>query len=287
MTTGIRPGGWPQGAAVVLDIPTKDGVYVVTPAMAKSWLEHRNLERNRRYSTAIEAKYAAEMRAGLWKTTHQGIAFDWDGFLLDGQHRLGAIVRIDQSVQLDVRVGCDPNTFDVLDVGHKRAVNQLVNHTHAKTMSAAARYLGAIDGSIRTGHIRQGVYAHTPSSAEVLKVIGDWPELGNFAASAAHCRKRAQVLAAPHLAVLAQASRTRYADRIPSWLDGVAYGENLAGSDPRLHLRNRFTSERRALINQQPMSYALIVRAWNAYANEASMGVLRVRGDEQMPTVAA
>lgn len=285
--TKPRPRLAVQPDAEVLDIPTENGVYLVAPAMAKSWLEHRNLERNRRYSSAIEAKYASEMRAGLWKTSHQGIAFDWDGFLLDGQHRLGAIVRYGHPVKLDVRVGCDPNTFDVLDVGHKRAANQLIQHTHAKTMSAAARFLGAIDGTIRSGVTRQGVYAHRPSSAEVLQVIADWPELANFAASAAHCRKRAQVLAAPHLAVLAQAARTRYADRVPSWLDGIAYGESLTGTDPRLHLRNRFASERRALTNQQPMSYALIVRAWNAHATEASMGVLRVRGDEQMPVVAS
>ncbi|MFE6486615.1 hypothetical protein ACFVGN_27280 [Streptomyces sp. NPDC057757] len=268
-------------------IPEANGVVTVTAAMAKSWLEHRNLERNRRYSTAIETKYATEMSAGLWKTTHQGIAFDWDGFLLDGQHRLGAIVRVDKPIRLDIRVGCDPDTFDVLDVGHKRAVNQLVQHPHAKVMSSAARFLGAVDGMIRTGRIRGGAYAANASSAEILQVIELWPELGTFAASAVHCRLKGQILAAPHLAVLAQASRTQHADRIPSWLDGLAYGENLTGSDPRLHLRNRYATERRALLHQQPMSYALIVRAWNSYATGASMGVLRVRGEDHLPAVVA
>jgi hypothetical protein len=152
-------------------------------------------------------------------------------------------------------------------------------------MSAAARYLGAIDGTITTGHIRMGIYAKAPSGAETLTVINNWPELGNYAASAAHCRVRAQILAAPHLAVLAQAARTQYADRIPTWLDGLAYGENLTGADARLHLRNRFASDRRALNAQQPIAYGLIVKAWNAYAADSSVGVLRVRGDEQMPQV--
>lgn len=266
-------------------IPDKDGVYTVTPAMAKSWLEHRNLERNRVYSDNIAAKYATDMRAGRWKTTHQGIAFDWDGFLLDGQHRLGAIVINGKPVELDVRVGCDPSTFDVLDTGHKRAANQMIHHPHRKIMSSAARFLGVVDGTIRSGNIRGGVYAHTTSSAEVLEVVANWPELGTFAASAQHVRNRAQIIAAPHLAVLAQASRTQYADRIPTWLDGLAFGENLTGSDSRLHLRNRFAADRRALNAQQPMAYALIARAWNAYAVGADMGVLRVRGEDHMPEV--
>lgn len=266
-------------------IPEADGPVTVTPAMAKSWLDNRNLERNRRYSPAIEARYAAEMRAGLWKTTHQGIAFDWDGFLLDGQHRLGAIVKADKPIRLDVRVGCDPGTFDVLDVGHKRAANQLIQHTHAKIMSAAARFLGVIDGTIRTGDTRGGVYAMRASTAELLAVVEAWPELGTFAASAVHVRSKGQILAAPHLAVLAQAARTQYADRIPTWLDGLAYGENLTGTDPRLHLRNRMAAERRALMTQQHTAYALVMKAWNAYATETAMGVLRVRGDEGMPQV--
>jgi hypothetical protein len=266
-------------------IPETDGIITITPAMAKSWLEHRNLERNRRYSRAIAARYAAEMRASLWKTTHQGIAFDWDEFLLDGQHRLGAVVIVNQPITMQVTVGCDPDTFDVLDTGYKRAANQMVNHPHAKVMSAAARFVGVIDGSITTGQIHYGVYAHNPSSAELLDVISRWPELGTFAASAAHCRTKGQILAAPHLAVLAQAARTQHADRIPTWLDGIAHGENLTGTDPRLHLRNRFATDRRALTTQRAMAYALIVRAWNAYATNAPMGVLRVRGDEQMPQV--
>ncbi|WP_129307972.1 hypothetical protein [Streptomyces sp. L2] len=281
---------WPQAASPsnVLDIPIRNGVYVVTPAMAKSWLEHRNLERNRRYSSTIEAKYAAEMRAGLWKTTHQGIAFDHDGFLLDGQHRLGAIVRLNQPIQLDIRVDCDPDTFDVLDTGHKRTAHQMLgSQAHAKVVSAAARFLGALDGTIRTGHIRSGVFAVSPSSAEVLAVVEAWPELGTHAASAVFCRSKGQILAAPHLAVLSQAARTRYADKIPMWLDGLAYGENLTGADPRLHLRNRMASERAALNRQQPTAYTLIVKAWNAHAQGASMGVLRVRAEEAIPSVIA
>jgi hypothetical protein len=269
----------------IADIPTTSGIHTVTPAMAKSWLEHRNIERNRRFSSALATKYAAQMNAGQWKITHQGMAFDWDGFLLDGQHRAGAIVILGKPIDMDIRIGCDPDTFDVLDSGNRRAAHQMISHAHAKTISAGARYLGAITGNITTGHIRGGIYATSATTAEVLAIAIEWPELGTYAASAAYCRSRAQILAAPHLAVLAQAARTRYADRIPTWLDGLAYGENLTGTDPRLHLRNRFASDRSALNAQPPMAYALIVRAWNAYAQGTSMGVLRVRGEDHMPTV--
>lgn len=266
-------------------LPITNGIITVTPGMAKCWLEHRNLERNRNYSHNIASRYAADMRAGRWKTTHQGPAFDWDEFLLDGQHRLGAVVLNGTAIDMYVTVGWDPAVFDVLDSGQRRTAHQMINHPHSRVMTSAARFLGAIDGTLRDSILSGGVYAKSTGTAEVLKVVQAWPELGTFAASAQHVRTRAQVLASPHLAVLAQASRTQYADRIPVWLDGLAYGENLTGLDSRLHLRNRFASDRRALNSAQPMAYGLIVRAWNAYAVGADMGLLRVRGEDHMPEV--
>lgn len=266
-------------------LPKQHTVMAITPEIAENWLEHRNLERNRKYSRLIEAKYAAEIRAGLWKTSPQGVSFDWDGFLLDGQHRLGAIVKTGITVELFVTVGWDPDCFVVLDTGHKRNVAQLITHPHSKLMSSAARYVGVVTGQLRTGMIRGGVYAHGASTGDVFAVVQQWPELGTYAASAQHVRNKAQILAAPHLAVLAQASRTQYADRIPSWLDGLAWGENLTGLDARLHLRKRFAGESRALKTAQAMAYGLVVQAWNAYAVGQPLDALRGRGEDCTPEV--
>jgi hypothetical protein len=269
----------------MIPLPAEHTVMAITPDTAENWLEHRNLERNRKYSRLIEAKYAAEIRAGLWKTSPQGVSFDRDGFILDGQHRLGAIAKTGITTELFVSVGWDPDCFDVLDSGYKRATAQMIVHPHSKLMTSAGRYLGAITGQIRTGMVRGGVYVHGSSGAEILRVVNAWPELGTFAASAQHIRSKAQIIAAPHLAVLAQASRSQYCDRIPMWLDGLAYGDGLTGVDPRLHLRKRFAEERRALANAQAMAYGLIVTAWNAYATKTPMPELRACGEDSMPEV--
>lgn len=52
----------------------------VTPALAAAWLEH-NHKQNRPVREHRVRMYAAEMIAGRWLTTHQGIAFDADGHL--------------------------------------------------------------------------------------------------------------------------------------------------------------------------------------------------------------
>lgn len=61
----------------------------VTPDMAKEWLK-RNANNRPLKMNRIDA-YVRDMKAGKWLLTHQGIAFDDAGNILDGQHRLTAV----------------------------------------------------------------------------------------------------------------------------------------------------------------------------------------------------
>ena len=60
------------------------------------------------------------MRHDEWLVTHQGIAFDVNGVLVDGQHRLAAIIEADRPVELTVFTEVAEGTFDVLDIGKRR-----------------------------------------------------------------------------------------------------------------------------------------------------------------------
>lgn len=63
----------------------------ITPEQAEDYLKYRN-EKNRPIRKKAVGRFAADMRAGRWTITHQGIAFGADGSLMDGQHRLAACV---------------------------------------------------------------------------------------------------------------------------------------------------------------------------------------------------
>lgn len=91
----------------------------ITPEMAKKWLEHGN-NKNRKMSKPKVAALAKEMRSGNWKLTHQGIAFDSTGRLLDGQHRLQAIIDAKATVEIVVSKGMDPSSMLAVDLGVRR-----------------------------------------------------------------------------------------------------------------------------------------------------------------------
>ena len=85
----------------------KVAIEVITPRQAEAYLA-ANVG-NRPVLRAVVARYAREMAAGNWLLTHQGIAFDSQGKLVDGQHRLMAIIEAGRAVQMvvtrDIHVG--------------------------------------------------------------------------------------------------------------------------------------------------------------------------------------
>lgn len=299
MTTSPTPRHLPNLAIVPtagtipagpLHIPAAPVVMLITPEIAADWLENRNVE-NRRKSNVAARKYARLIQAKRWKCTHQGIAFDRDGFLIDGQHRLMAIVATKVSTKLFVIPfveGMDDNTFDVLDSGHRRQAAQLLKGPGANARAAAARYLGVVDGSFGPeSQIAQDIVATSVETPDVLEVVKEWPELMEWASVMGTANRNAHIPPGPHLAVLAQAERSPHRDRVESWLDGINSGAGLGPRDPRLLIRNRFISGTRLAHGHagQCMAYRLLVKAWNAHAVGGSLGVLRASDGEARPEV--
>ena len=64
---------------------------LITPEGAAALLRHNAGNRNLR-STVVE-HYADQMKRNEWQATHQAIAIGADGSIIDGQHRLSAIIR--------------------------------------------------------------------------------------------------------------------------------------------------------------------------------------------------
>ena len=72
----------------------------IDPEMAELYLS--TMERNRVLTKKKVLEYAKHMASGTFYLHHQGIAFDQDECLIDGQHRLQAVVRSGCTVQMTV-----------------------------------------------------------------------------------------------------------------------------------------------------------------------------------------
>jgi len=92
---------------------------LVTPAIANDLLQ-LNVN-NRKFKEKIVFKYAKEMSENRWKRgTGEMIKIATDGTILDGQHRLFAVIKSNKSVYFHFALELDPSIYDVLDSGSLR-----------------------------------------------------------------------------------------------------------------------------------------------------------------------
>ena len=98
----------------------------VSPEIAWEWLENCNTN-NRRVNEKHVRRLARDMVEGNWVLTHEGIAFDKHGKLIDGQHRLWAITEADVTVDMYVWRNIDPNVRIAIDCGKSRSMADVLN----------------------------------------------------------------------------------------------------------------------------------------------------------------
>lgn len=99
----------------------------VGPALAEEFLK-RNTCNYRKLRPQWVSKRAADMLAGRYKHTHQGIAFDKDGNLIDGQHTLSAIIESGCTIEIPVTYNLDKDAADAIDQGGGRRVIDILKN---------------------------------------------------------------------------------------------------------------------------------------------------------------
>lgn len=115
----------------------------IDPILAALYLEG-NLE-NRRISKRVVARYAKEMREGRWKKNGSTISIFDNGKrvrLLNGQHRLLALIEADVTLTFLIVPEESEDVFNTIDTGYNRNVSQLLSlagHSNTNALQAMCR----------------------------------------------------------------------------------------------------------------------------------------------------
>lgn len=96
----------------------KYAIEVIGPDRARELLKKN--KRNRKVAQATVEGYAADMVAGLWQLTGEPIQIGSKGTILNGQHRLHAVILAGTDVTFSVLYGCSEGNFKVIDQPRKR-----------------------------------------------------------------------------------------------------------------------------------------------------------------------
>lgn len=259
------PGIFPEGPSY--------NIVDVTPELAEKWLTQNTHNRNLR-ETAVQA-YARDMTAGNWAENGEAIKFAKDGTLLDGQHRLKAVVQAGVTIKMLVVTGLEHQAQETMDDGRKRSLSDalaLRGEQNAVTLGAVLR---------RTLMWQQGKYrntgTYTPTNTECLTFLQQHPEARDSANIAKHLRAPTKlpssVLGLTHWVF------TRIDAEDSSWFfDRLGTGANLEQHHPILTLRKRAGEmEKESGRVPEDVLLAFVIKTWNAYRNGEQMKLLRFR----------
>lgn len=97
--------------------------------------------RNRNLMSSLSERYSRDQREGYWQTTHEALAFAQNGTLIDGQHRLTAIVQSGLAVWMLVVRGLPDSVIEVINRGRTRTLAhtlQIMGYAHSDSRTVAA-----------------------------------------------------------------------------------------------------------------------------------------------------
>ena len=263
----------------------------MTPEWARDILSKHN-KSNRPIKNTAVAKLIKAIQGGEWKLTHQGIAFDWHGNLIDGQHRLIAISRANATVPISISTNCDPSTFIACDIGTARTSSDVLS-VNGVTKNDATIIGAAIGIVIRymkypslvwVGKVAQ--VSHT----EILDYYNHWYEWEPATKLVAKAY-RGHRFATPSnvLALIVLARNTGHDwQTITAFAEGLGSGANLASDSPLLVYRNYLQhpgAKPHTATSIQQHRFACIIKAFNYYAQRKPLKIFKQPSYPPMPAI--
>lgn len=250
----------------------------ITPQLAEEWLEKYNFN-NRPLNNRHVLELVKEMEAGRWQLNGDTIRFSNDR-LIDGQHRLAAIVKAQVTIQSVVVRGLSDFVFATIDEGKKRSGGDTfatIDEDYPTRLSAAlgiiARYF---DGKMMFGGT---IY----SNGELLEILKKHPE----ARQSIRKQYQGRTLV-PHSII--DACHYLFSRKDPQmadlFIDKLITGIGLEQGSPILRLRERLVAN-----SLQPAKLpkihilALSIKAWNFTRQGATVKVLKFSPDETFPKI--
>lgn len=164
----------PESSEAMGDLGTiKASILNVTPLLAEQLLSHN--PRNRKVNQLWVEHLTSCMERGAMMFTGESIILGTDGRLLDGQHRLHAVVRSGVTTPFVVVFGVDPAAQDAMDVGKSRKVADMISmdgiRYHHAVASAARLALGypKVNNNLPVHRSRAEEAAYVREHAEALE----------------------------------------------------------------------------------------------------------------------
>ena len=250
----------------------------VTPEQASEWLA--NNTHNRKLRTHQVAAMVRDIQEGRWKWNGDSIKFAKDGTLLDGQHRLHAIVESGQPIEMLVINGLDKATQATMDTGAKRSgadVLKLNGEKNYTVLAAALRSAILWDAGIRN----MGGGNRVTTNGDLVDYLEAHPEMRNHVEAYNTLRRGLRLPASVGVTAIKLFTEID-AEDAKYFFDRLASGEGLYRGEPIFEARRLLKEDEATTSNTRAgrtstWKMAILIKAWNKYRNGETIKQLSYR----------
>lgn len=249
-------------------------IVTVTPTMAEEWLK-ANVENNRNQRLRDITKYSRDMMNGDWSWTAEPIRFNQDGHLVDGQHRLMAIIKANVCMPFLIVYGLDIDAIRDFDTGIKRGFNdalKMKGHSDPSTRASLVTHLYVWEQWKKSNRATRPIFkSSNASQAEKSNIDKKYEISINELLPKARlvsdkCRTTTAVIGLAWILF-----RELDVEKADLFMDALKEGTDLKNGNPILVLRDRFIdlkvdkqiNKKGTIPNEIPL--ALMIKAWNKW----------------------
>lgn len=259
-------------------------ICTVTPELARSWME-KNIGNRPKYPSNTK-KLVTAINAGKWKMTGDPIRFSASGKLIDGQHRLMAIIETGKQVPCVVMRDLGDDIFDVIDSGKPRGKVDVLSIEYGLPIDTSGVLSTATSLAIDYARGQFG-FGGKADKSELIVFIDQNSEIITSAEYAQKLPKTSSPTPRSIAAFFHFHATKKSEEDANKFLERFMVGAVNGTDDNLLHLRNLCTS---AKVIRRPISTTEVlwrlIKIWNAeqrgkpikYFNNTS-----VRKDESFP----
>jgi hypothetical protein len=221
----------------------------------------------------------AEMKRGCFRITGESIKVSKNGNLLDGQHRLTAIVKTGIDINMLVVRGLDDDAFKYIDTGRTRKASDVLGIEGVKNPARVASMIKFIINFNRGAWSAAANSDGRKSTRLTNADVSDYNEKNG--ASLADSipygfNKENRLIAGGVLASFHYIFKAINPDSADDFCHKLASGEGLTKESPIHLLRQKMLSDIRSTRRMGPIERAaLICKSWNLYRKDKQVSILK------------
>jgi hypothetical protein len=241
---------------------------LIEPKYAAAILKDWNYGDNRRLREGHVAFLQRQLLGGHWLPNGETLIFDTTKHLLDGQHRLSAIVQARKSAWCLVVRGVPTEAYTTLDIGNNRSVGSTLGnmgYKNANVLAAICRFQNAWEMN-REKYLSESKNMPRLSPDELAMIAETYSDLqfcASWVAGAGGIRKLGNGSLFGHLLFLLRQANE---EKAMAFADAFNLGTNLGQRNPILVLRDTLmTRKLREQKTSRVQYYTLVIGAWNFY----------------------